>query len=49
MILDAPELTHVDPAITGEKPDNPVPSALFDFVLANTAEGTVVPTVPALR
>lgn len=45
-ILDAPALTHVDPVIGPASAANPVPARVLAFVRANTASGTITPTLP---
>ena len=45
-ILDAQALTHVDPVLGPASPQNPVPARVLAFVMANTASGTTIPTLP---
>lgn len=40
-IVDAPALTHVDPLSAAERPDNPVPGAVMDFVYEHVLDGAV--------
>ena len=47
LIIDAQELTHVDPLSGGYRPDNPVTDAILDFAMANAAPGEV--TIPVME
>jgi pimeloyl-ACP methyl ester carboxylesterase len=40
-ILDASALTHIDPVTASDRPDNPVPAAIVEFVVANAEAGDV--------
>ncbi len=46
-ILDAAELTHVDPTIAADRPDNPVPEAVMTFVYEHVLDGTVQLQLPS--
>jgi hypothetical protein len=46
-VVTAAGFTHIDPLTAADRVDNPVPSAILQFVLANAASGTV--TVPAAQ
>jgi len=46
-VVDATQFTHLEPLLAADRSTNPVPSAVLDFVEANTAAGTIA--VPAAR
>lgn len=45
-VIGVQEQTHIDPLTAADVPANPVPGAILDFVLANTAPGRITVTLP---
>jgi hypothetical protein len=46
-VIDASALTHIDPVTASDRPDNPIPAAIVEFVVANAAAGELaVPAQP---
>lgn len=49
-VLDVPSMTHVDPLTAADRPENPVPDAITEFLAEHSEEGTVaVPTMEESR
>lgn len=40
-VVDATRFTHLEPLLAADGPSNPVPTAVLDFLAANTAAGTI--------
>jgi len=45
-VIDASELTHVDPTMAADVPGNPVPGAVIDFVYEHVLDGAVQLELP---